>query len=228
MKILDRYLLYLFFLLAGVACRKPYAPSLPAAGTSYLVVDGFINSGSDSTFIRLSYTVNLNSKNYKPEPGAIIMIESDQNDTYTLTEIDTGIYTIANLNLPTDRKYRLHIITSKNKEYASDYVENKISPPIDSISTRVLSNGVQFFVNAHDDAAKTRYYYFDYDETWTYFAPEYSNLNYVNDSVVFRNSSELVNFCYHHNVPKNSFSVTTSNRLSRDVISEFPVGYVDA
>ncbi|HVV54801.1 MAG TPA: DUF4249 domain-containing protein, partial [Mucilaginibacter sp.] len=183
MRVFAKILIFLCLYAILITCKKPYAPVIAGTGDSYLVVDGFINSGSDSTFIRLSRTVSLDSKNYDPETGATISIESDKNDTYFLTEISTGVYAVNNLNLPTDRKYRLHIITADHKEYASDFVENKISPPIDSISTKVAKNGVQFFVNTHDDSGKTRYYYFDYDEAWTYFAALYSNLNYVNHQV---------------------------------------------
>jgi len=46
------YISLLIFL--GIACKKPYNPPAIAATGGYLVVEGVINAGSDSTFIKLS------------------------------------------------------------------------------------------------------------------------------------------------------------------------------
>ncbi|HZX59411.1 MAG TPA: DUF4249 domain-containing protein [Mucilaginibacter sp.] len=220
--------LFPFFLLLCTSCQKPYQPKIISVNPNYLVVEGVINSGSDSTFITLSRTALLNSKTIKPETGAIVTVESDQNDRYNLAEVKPGIYGTANLNLPTDRHYRLHIFTANNKEYASDFVESKISPPIDSVFYEPRTAGVQFFVSTHDPANKTRYYKWDYDETWTYFSTFDSQLIYQNHQLNFRDPDSLVSTCYRHATPSNSFYVSNSTGLSQDVIAHFPVGYVPA
>jgi hypothetical protein len=220
--------IFLLFIIICSACRKPFQPSVVSADHNYLVVEGVVNSGSDSTFIKLSRTTLLNSTQVKPESGATVIVESDKNDTYNLTEVLPGTYSTVNLNLPVDRKYRLHIMTTKNKEYASEYVENKITPEVDSISFKELAHGVQFYVNTHDNTNKTRYYRWNYDETWTYFSLIYSNLLYRNEQVDYRTSDELVYFCYRHAVPSNALYVATSNKLAHDVILQSPLGYIDA
>jgi hypothetical protein len=125
MKLPGRALLFLLFLLLLTNCKKPYQPAIISVNPNYLVVEGFINSGSDSTFITLSRTALLSSDSIKVETGATVTIESDKNDKYPLAELKPGIYSTANLNLPTDRNYRVHIFTAANKEYASDFVENR-------------------------------------------------------------------------------------------------------
>lgn len=50
-----RTLILLVFIL-GMACKKPYTPDVVASPNSYLVVEGVINSGSDSTIIKLNRT----------------------------------------------------------------------------------------------------------------------------------------------------------------------------
>ncbi|MFI5163128.1 MAG: DUF4249 domain-containing protein, partial [Sphingobacteriales bacterium] len=194
----------------------------------YLVVEGVINSGSDSTFIKLSHTVKLDSKTYVPDSEATVTIESDKNDKYALSEVKTGIYSTVNLNLPTDRKYRLHIVTAKGREYVSDFVENKITPAIDSVFYQPLTSGVQFYVSSHDPSNKTRYYRWDYDETWSYFSLERSQLTYKNHVVSFTDPDSLLSTCYRHATPSNSFYVSNSINLSQDVIARFPIGYVAA
>src|SRR5476651_1506198 len=61
------YLVYLLTLLIAAACKTPYTPAPTTAVTNYLVVEGLINI-SDSTYIKLSRTVNISSSTTtKPE-----------------------------------------------------------------------------------------------------------------------------------------------------------------
>ena len=226
MRLPGNVLLFLFFLLFLTDCKKPYLPAIISVNPNYLVVEGFINSGSDSTFITLSRTALLSSDSIKVETGASVTIESDKNDKYPLAELKPGIYSTANLNLPTDRNYRLHIFTSVNKEYVSDYVENKTSPPIDSVFYAPLPNGVQFYVSTHDPGNKSRYYKWDYDETWSYFSAYFSQLIYQNHQLNFRDPDSTVWTCYRHATPSNNFYVSNSLGLSQDVIAHYPIGYV--
>ena len=45
----------------STGCRKPYLPPVIATNSNYLVVEGVIDPGRDSTTIRLSRTVALSS-----------------------------------------------------------------------------------------------------------------------------------------------------------------------
>ena len=157
--------------LAIVSCRKPYDPPAVSSNNSYLVVEGVINAGPDSTFINLSRTVKISDKIVaNPETGAVLTVEGDQNVSYPLTERNKGNYTSPGLNLDNAHKYRLRIRTANNKQYLSDYVEVLNSPPIDSISydiNGVLSvPGINIYVNTHDATNKVVYYRWDYQETW--------------------------------------------------------------
>ena len=112
-------LILAIFIFAG--CRKPYDPPAIVAPHSYLVVEGVINPGPDSTIIKLSRTVNLSGKNsLNPLTGAILTVESDQNSTYPLTEGRQGRYFSPGLNLDISKKYRLRIKTADNQQYLSE------------------------------------------------------------------------------------------------------------
>jgi hypothetical protein len=49
--------LLIWLVIAATGCKKPFNPIVLSTSNSYLVVEGMINSGSDSTFIKLSHTV---------------------------------------------------------------------------------------------------------------------------------------------------------------------------
>ena len=129
-----RKLFYVVCILALTCCKKPYNPPVVASANSYLVVEGVINSGSDSTTIKLSKTVNLNAQTtINPLPGATVIVENDQNASWPLLADDAGNYTSPGLNLPAGPNYRIKITTPDGKQYVSDYQPIKPTPPIDSI-----------------------------------------------------------------------------------------------
>src|ERR1700756_2874886 len=94
-------------------CKKFYAPSVLSAANSYLVVEGIIAAGPDSTIINLKRTVQLTSTTTnKPETGAKVSVDDQQGESHVLTEIDSGRYGAAPLNLDISHKYRLSITTT--------------------------------------------------------------------------------------------------------------------
>ena len=227
MRIHPLLIVLLFLFAIGFSCRKPYNPTLISSNQSYLVVDGVINSGTDSTIIYLSRTVKLDSKSFRNPENATVKIESDRNDVYSLQEVVPGKFAAVNLNLPTDRKYRMHIFTT-GKEYVSDFVENKITPAIDSVYALPLTTGVQFSVSTHDNTNKTRYYRWDYTESWSYqIGDKSSTLLYQNGNIVSRSPDSSVNLCYKFPQHNSSVFLANSENLTRDVISKAPLGYVD-
>ena len=121
--------LLLLIIISFVNCKKPYNPPVITTPNNYLVIEGEINSGADSTFIKLSRTVNISSKiSSKPELSAIVTVEGDQNTSYSLIETGNGNYACAGLNLDATHKYRLDIKTANGEEYQSDYVQVLNSP----------------------------------------------------------------------------------------------------
>jgi hypothetical protein len=148
-------------------CVKPYLPPIITAGKSYLVVEGAINTGQDSTIIHLSRTIPISAPSgtmSPPELNASVMVESDANAGYPLTDVGNGYYVAAGLNLNASNKYRLQITTADEKVYQSDFVPVKNSQPIDSVSYQVMNNGVQINVSSNDPTNNTRYYRWDYNE----------------------------------------------------------------
>jgi hypothetical protein len=169
---------YCLLVIALAGCKEKYDLPFATPDTGYLVVEGVINKGPGLTLIELSRTNKLTDANKKYERGAMVQVEGDDNSLFTLAETGVGGYT-ASLNLLNDKKYRLRIKTLSGKEYLSDFVEVKITPPVDSISWQRESNGVQLNINTHDPQNNTRYYQWDYQETWEFHSAYRSVLKYV-------------------------------------------------
>jgi len=212
-------------LLALGSCVDPYRPPEVASPGSYLVVSGFINSapGTTST-IQLSRTQNLtDTKAPAVETKAQVTMESSGKASYKLQEGANGTYTLSGVVPLSNETYRLRIRTAQGVEYLSDFVPVVNTPPIDSISWHVENEGVQINVNTHDPTDKTHYYRWDFNETWEYTAAFYSTLELINNRIIPR--SEQVFQCWGSAIDK-TILVSSSIRLSKDIISERPLIFI--
>jgi hypothetical protein len=209
------------------ACRERYDPPPSSLPESFLVVEGNLNPGSGITNIRLTKTLKLeDTTRVKAENNAQVLVEGKDGTVRNLTSIGDGYYTTLALNLIIGNEYRLKIRTLSGTEYLSDYVKAKITPPIDSINWERTVEGVQVYVNTNDPSNNTRYYHWDYDETWeirSTFPPTkiYEN-GVIRDRVL---PQEDVYICWKYN-SSTGILIANSTRLQSDIISEFPILFI--
>jgi hypothetical protein len=211
---------------ALLCCKKPYDPPATSSPNSYLVVEGVINSGSDSTIIKLSKTVKLTAATTQnPLLGATVTVESDQNASYPLLDVNnTGNYGALSLNLPPSQNYRLHIKTATGSEYMSDFIAVKPTPPIDSVGYTLQNGNVNIYVNTHDPANSTHYYRWDYQETWKFQSKYESSwvLDTTTSKIVPRTLSQANFTCFQNNISSNILLNSTA-KLSQDVVYQSPL-----
>jgi len=205
-----------------LSCKKAFNPIATNGNLSYLVVEGIINSsGIDSTFIRLSRTVNINSAtSSKAELHASIKVESNNNVVYSLTELSTGNYALPPVSLSDAQKYRLHIKTSDGREYLSDYTEVKVSPQIDKVGYTIGSDSVSLYVNTHDAKNATHYYRWEYDETWQFIAGYHSMFAVKGRALVARDTDTFN--CWGR-AGSGDVLLASTARLSRDEVYQAPL-----
>src|ERR1700722_11147531 len=214
-------------IIASVSCKKPYDPPAINGPNGYLVVEGVINSGSDSTFITISRTVNIDSVSFKPELHAILTIQGDNNTSYPLTEMGKGRYACAGLNLDNTHQYRLSIKTTNNRAYLSAFLPVLNSPPIDSVSFdnkgALTIPGLNIYVNTHDPAGKVLYYRWEYNETWI-FHSNFASLFYSNGATVLARNliNDNITDCWGNDT-SSSILLGSSAKLSRDIIYKAPI-----
>jgi len=222
------YSIYIVAFTLAVACREKYTlPARALVNNSFLVVEGYINVGGDSTFIRLSNTTKISDtvKQIMATTGANVTVQSDDGSSYALNEMADGIYAIPAINGSVAAKYRIAITTADGRQYQSDYVPFKATPPIDSISWDQQDDGVHIYANAHDDAANTKYYKWDYVETWAYTAPYDSYLIFVNGAAIGRDPDKHIYRCWR-TITSSNISLFTTTKLSADVVYKAEVMFI--
>ncbi len=220
----------LILITLGWQCVQKYNSPYVSPHTGYLVVEGFI-SGNGPTTYTLSRTIPLPGDSAIPmETGAKVEVEGSDNTIYPLTEQTGGVYGIDTLALNAATQYRLRISTAEGEQYLSAFAPFKPTPAIDSISWVYNSvSGVNIYANTHDPAANTRYYQWNYTETWEYTSAKQSEDIYEDtpNIVIPRPEAQQDYFCW---ITQSSTNILlgSSAKLAQDVIYQHPLNLIPA
>jgi hypothetical protein len=199
-------------------------PEVVNAPNSYLVVDGFIN-GNGRTRIKLSRSENVIASAALPvEKGATIYIVDDVGVRYFLRETATaGSYSSDSLLLNPNRKYCLRIslgTSSSASIYESDLVPLKVTPAFDKIEATRQNGQVQWQLSTHDATGQSRYYRWNYTETWE-FNSAFNSVIEANRGVLRKRANSIYT-CWHteqHSTVKH----TSTAGLSQDQVKNWPL-----
>jgi hypothetical protein len=226
---------YSMLLLLAAGCKDRYDAPVVSPKTGYLVVEGNINSSNGPTIISISRTNPLNNRDINFEAGALVSVEGNDNSSYTLAESNPGQYS-GTLNLNAGVKYRTNIHTTNGRQYISDFAEVKNNPPIDSISWQREHDGVGIYVNTHDAQNSTRYYQWEFTETWEFHSHFVSTLIYDTVpnthpplyNIMYRNGRhepDSTLFICYKTVPASTITIGSTVALSNDIVF-YPVIFI--
>ncbi|HTN22043.1 MAG TPA: DUF4249 domain-containing protein [Pelobium sp.] len=215
----------LFFSLSVFACKDSFTPEVEAQYKNLLVVEGFINIGGETT-IRLSRTGDLQDwQSIIPEKNATVTIEGDKGTVLNGISGEDGQCALNTENLSLGEGYMLRIKLVDGKTYQTDYLEGKTSPEIDSLNFTIENKGFQVYTNTHDDLNKTRYYKWDYQETWEVRSAFPSSFEYKDGKVVRRDPDVNIEYCWSTSKSSNILLKTTE-RLSEDKVTFSPITHI--
>lgn len=220
-------LFFLFAVLTAVGCRDRYELPLKETDISLLVVEGNLNAGQGPTNITLSRTVKVNeAAAFKPVLQAKLVVEGKNGGNFPLTENGNGNYTHAQLPLVFGQEYRLRIQTADNKEYLSDYVVAMQVPPIDSITWKKENDRVIIYANTRDLTNTSRYYKWDYDETWEIRSYYFAEFAWLGGTTIVYVPQGYRDRCWKY-AKSNTINIGTTAQLQENVVSEAPVQFIN-
>ena len=219
-------LVYICLFACIASCKKEYNPPEITAANNYLVVDGFINIAPNgiTTYV-LNRAKNLGDTTINiPELNAQVFIKSNSGSVYSLIDIDnTGTYNSTALQLNNTNLYQLIITTSDGHQYQSEFVTSKKSPAIDSITWKQTEDeDVSIFAHTHDNDNKTKFYKWNFIETWEYHARLLNYWGEKNGRIFVLDSTTQMNKCWSH-ATSTSVITGTTIALNQDVISYAPI-----
>ncbi len=223
---------FFFVLLCISSCRKSYDPPVIQANNHFLAVDGLIQTGQNavSTFI-VNRSLNLaDTIPNIPELNAQVVIQGSDGSVYPLHDLaGNGIYSSASLSLDTTHQYQLAVNSSDGNKYISDFVFAKSAPPIDSVTWELvndpvtLTQSVNLYVNSHDPSNNTRYYRWDYLETYKHASVFDTPWGEANGLIYPLPPGVSTSNCWATSLSSNILLGTTIT-LSQDVVSHIQIG----
>lgn len=222
-----KLILSITVLLFSLSCKKPFEHDAISDSATLLVVEGVINQGGQ-TNIMISRSLKLSDKSVvQMEKGAKVQVEGSNSSVLPLTESSAGVYTLPATTFNANLQYRLRIKTIAGKEYLSDPMSVRTTPAIDSLNWRREQNGVGLYIDAHDSNNNTKYYQWDYVETWEQHSVGYSDFVYKNGAVDFRDYAETIRIftCWKSEASTNIL-ISSTAKLSSDVVDDYRVALI--
>lgn len=215
----------LLYSLLLAQCKKPF--SLPASETdqSVIAIEGNILTGTAvENTIRLSRLRSFSSpQNENPETKALVQIQSSTGEKWTLPETAKGVYQ-STLSLGNNASYQLKIQTSAGKLIESPLSQPLLTSPIDSVTLKfdTLARRIDFFVSSHSTLSNTRYYRWNFRETWERHAWYESDYEYVNGKIVLRPYANYTYACFS-NDSAHAILIGNNVNLSQNIIAAQPL-----
>jgi len=213
-------------------CTEIY-PLLSNTYEEIIVIEATLTNELKNQEIKLSKTSKFEDEGIKLETGAKVVVKDDNNNEYPFTE-NAGTYKSATAfqALP-ERQYTLEITTKDGKTYRSiPQILTSINP-IQSIVPSLTTNkenetGVQINVNSYDPARTSKYYRYEYEETYKIVAPKWSAVKIIAtgpESVQLITNDVNTRTCYS---TKNSTEILleNTNDKTEDRVN-FPIRFIE-
>lgn len=205
-------------LLSG--CVDPFPTPHLESDSQFLSVDAFLNVTVGVVVVKLGRSVALDTLiNSTPERSATVWLENARDDKFILSEISAGTYQQMISTSPGET-FRLGIKLSSNQAYHSDWIHVKQSPPIDSLTAEATNLGYEVQVSTHDHESGSKFYQWEYEETWQYTSAFSSDYEVLDGQIVFR--QEQIYNCWKTE-RSHAILLGTTQSFTGDVVSRFPI-----
>jgi len=178
--------IFIFLVIFMAACVTPYYPNI----TKYdnlLVVDGQLTNLKGPYIVKLTRTfkysgstvaIGAGEQSAEKVSGAKLKIIDNTGLEVSLDEISAGEYSTVDTTFRgvSGKSYKLQI-NYNDQVYESDFETLKTPTPIDKLYWEYKpldsdgSNRIQILLDTHDLTNSTRYYGWEYEETWKFAVP---------------------------------------------------------
>lgn len=202
-----------------------------------LVVEATITNELKKQTIKISRTFRLEENGPIFESGADVSITDNEGNQYQFEEEDSIYVSTTEFKAIQGRKYKLNFTTRDGSSYNSTSENltavNEIENMTATVQTREGQIGVQINVNSYDPNRTSKYYRYEYEETYKIITPLWDP-----DTAILLPPLEIGGHkeigliprtgesktCYSTDYSKDII-LTTTNELSEDRVN-FPVRFI--
>ncbi|WP_237701170.1 DUF4249 domain-containing protein [Maribacter sp. HTCC2170] len=235
-RIKNSFLLF-SLLLWLMGCVEPYEGEV----TDYedvIVVNANLTNELKRQEVRLTRSYRFEEEEPRSESNAQVQIIGDDGSTFGFEEFEPGRY-LSNIQFAAQPNiaYSLSIETEEGKFYNSDAMSLPSAALLEDLYAERTTNddgedGIGIFVDSFDPESQSRYYRFEFEETYKVIAPYWSKFDAVVLSeghstislgVILREREEQV--CYGTDTAKDILIQSTLG-LSEDRLTRFRVRFI--
>lgn len=223
-------------LLIATACVEPYALQTKNFDDA-LVIEATITNEMKHQEIRITHTFRFEDDGPATENGANVFVEDDQGNSFDFEFADSTYISTTPFQAQPGRSYRLTIETTSGKTYTSTSEALPTVNPIGDVTTKVTElegvPGVQIVVSSFDPTGSSRYYRYEYSETYKIVVPTPAI-----EQAVFVNGNTSDDYTWNvtpidyevrtcfKTLKNPSITLTTTAGFGEDRVSEFPVRFI--
>lgn len=204
-----------------------------------IVVQATITNEYKNQEIKLSRTYKLEEKTPTFESKAVISVTDDIGNKYEFKESNESYISLNQFQASPDRTYQLYILTKDGRSYISSSEKLPQQTQIDKLESKVVTKngelGVEITVNSSDPTNNSRYYRYEYEETYKVVAPKWYYQKAVpvffapgsvpKGKLVFEDRTEEARICFLDQ-KSTDLILTNTNQLSEDKVVDFPVRFI--
>jgi hypothetical protein len=160
------------------SCTEQYALQTNTFENA-LVVEATITNELKKQQIKITRTYRLEEVKPTIESGATVTVTDNENNKYLFELKDSVYVSQTDFQAVSGRKYRLDITTDEGKSYYSTPQTLTTANEIQSIDATVETingdRGVEINVNSYDPSGTSKYYRYEYEETYKIIAPNWDD-----------------------------------------------------
>jgi hypothetical protein len=151
---------------------------------SALVIDATITNEDKQHEVLLSRTYQFEDREPHPESNATVTI-SGNGAIYEFEEDEVGRYVSkSTFSAVPNVDYQLQINTNNGRSYASSPTQLTSTTQIDALYAERETNdddvnGMSIYVDSYDPTGNSKYYRYEYEETFKIIAPEWRNIDLI-------------------------------------------------
>lgn len=214
------------------SCTETY-PLLTNTYEEAIVVEATLTNELKNQEIKITKTARFEDTSIKTETGAKVIVKDNLNNEYVFEE-NSGIYVSQTaFQILPDRQYTLEITAKDGKIYQSSPETLTTVTPIQSIVPSLATNkdnetGVQINVNSYDASRTSKYYRYEYEESYKIIAPRWSLSKLIvtgPESIQLIPNSSSTRTCYATKKSTDILLVNTNDQ-SEDKVN-FPIRFIE-
>lgn len=231
------YRLILIALFAAVSsCTTPYNYTTNGFENA-IVIEATITNELKKQEIKLSRTYKFEDEGPVFETGAVVSVTDDQGTVYGFDEENGSYFSASEFNAAPGRTYQLHVKTKDGKSYSSTAEKLTTETNLEDIAANVITKegvlGVEIRAKSFDPSNSSKYYRYEYDETYKVIAPKWipneaipipKNSGPAPGDLFIQPRTKEARICYSTK-KSDAIIVTNTNNLSEDRV-DFQVRFI--